>query len=66
MESGMREAGNLALALRMLGSSDAISKDAGGAIDTLADILFEKLFTLEAERERICQMARGEQTAVQS
>ena len=57
LESPVLEARNLALAARMLGSSDDMPKDPGAALDSVADMLVEKLEALQETRERIWQLA---------
>jgi hypothetical protein len=58
LESPVRDACNLAMACRMLASSDDMPKEAGRALDSVADMLVEKLEALETERERIWRLAR--------
>jgi hypothetical protein len=58
LESPVLDARNLALATRMLASSDDMPKDAGRALDSVADMLFEKLKALEEERKRLWLAAK--------
>jgi hypothetical protein len=59
IETPMRSAGNLALALRMLASSDDIPKGAGAALDAVADLIFMKLVEIIEGRERVLELARS-------
>jgi hypothetical protein len=57
-EGPVRNARNLAMVARMLGSSDDMPKDPGAALDSVADMLVEKLEALEKTRERVWRLAR--------
>jgi hypothetical protein len=59
METPLLEARNLAMAARMMAAADEMPKDAGAALDTVADLLFEKLIVLAEERDRLWQLARN-------
>ncbi len=51
------EARNLAMAARMMASADEMPKDAGAALDAVADLIFMKLVEIIDERERILELA---------
>src|SRR5258705_13220864 len=53
METPFLQVRNLALAARMMGSSDAMTKEEGAALDTLADTIVTMLDELKEERERL-------------
>jgi hypothetical protein len=57
LENSVRVARNLAMAIRMLGSSDDMPRGPGAALDTVADMLVEKLEALEKTRERVWRQA---------
>jgi hypothetical protein len=57
LESPVLAARNLAMAARMLGSSDDMPKDPEAALDSVADMLVEKLEALEKTRERLWRQA---------
>jgi hypothetical protein len=59
LDSAVLGARNLAVAARMLGSSDDMPKGAGAALDSVADMLVEKLEALEETRGRIWKLARA-------
>jgi hypothetical protein len=59
LESPVLDARNLALAARMLASSDDMPKGPGAALDSVTDTLFEKLKALEKTRERVWILARA-------
>jgi hypothetical protein len=63
LESQMREACNLAMAIRMMASSDDMPEEPGLALDSVADMLVGKLEAMEKERERIWHVARGDEEA---
>jgi len=58
METPLLEARNLAMAVRMMAAADELPKDAGAALDAVADLLFEKLIVLVEERERLCSLLK--------
>jgi hypothetical protein len=47
----------MALAARMLGSSDDMPRNPGAALDSVADMLVEKLEALQKTRERVWRLA---------
>jgi hypothetical protein len=57
LESPVLDARNLAVAARMLGSSDDMPERQGLALDSVADMLVEKLEALEKTRERVWRLA---------
>ena len=57
LEDPVRGARNLAMAARMLGSSDDMPAGPGAALDSVADMLVEKLEALEETRERVWRQA---------
>ena len=57
MELPLLNARNLAMAARMMASADEMPKDAGAALDAVADMLFEKLIVLAEERDRLWKLA---------
>jgi hypothetical protein len=57
MEPRFYEVRNLAMAARMMASADEMPRDAGAALDAVADLLYEKIAALIAERERLCKLA---------
>jgi hypothetical protein len=57
LESPVLAARNLAMAARMLGSSDNMPKDSGAALDSVADMLVQKLKALEEAQQRVWQLA---------
>jgi hypothetical protein len=57
MESPLLEVRNLAMAARMMASAAEMPKDAGAALDAVADLIFEKMIVLIGERERLCKLA---------
>jgi hypothetical protein len=59
LESPVLDARNLALAARMLASSDDMPERPGLALDSVADMLVEKLEALEEARLRIWLAAKG-------
>jgi hypothetical protein len=59
MESPVLNARNLAMAARMLGSSDDMPAGPGAALDSVADMLVEKLEALEKTRERVWLRAQA-------
>jgi hypothetical protein len=59
LESPVLDARNLALAARMLASSDDMPERPGLALDSVADGLVEKLEALEEARGRVWLAAKG-------
>jgi len=59
LETPVLDARNLAMAARMLGSSDDMPKNPGAALDSVADMLVEKLEALAEKREGVWQLARA-------
>jgi hypothetical protein len=59
LESPVLDARNLAVAARMLGSSNDMPKGAGAALDTVADMLVAKLEAVQETRERVWRLARA-------
>jgi hypothetical protein len=59
METPLLEARSLALAVRMMAAANELPKDAGAALDAVADIIFGKLIDLSEERTRLWKLARG-------
>jgi hypothetical protein len=59
LEEPLYEARNLAMAARMMASADEMPKDAGAALDAVADLIFMKLVEIMDERERILELARS-------
>jgi hypothetical protein len=57
LESPVLDARNLALAARMLGSSDDMPRGPGAALDSVADMLVKKLEALDETRLRVGQLA---------
>ena len=58
METPLLEARNLAMAVRMMAAADELPKDAGLALDAVADLIFDKLIDLCEERSRLWKLAR--------
>jgi hypothetical protein len=59
LETPVLDARNLALATRMLASSDDMSKEAGRALDSVADALFNRLEGLSEAQHRIWLLAKA-------
>lgn len=59
METPFYEVRNLAMAARMMAAAAELPKDAGAALDAVADLIFEKMIILIGERERLCKLARA-------
>jgi hypothetical protein len=57
METPLLEARNLAMAVRMMAAADELPKDAGLALDTVADLILDKLIGLSEERARLRKLA---------
>jgi hypothetical protein len=57
MESPLLEVRNLAVAVRMMGSADDMPKEHGAALDSVADMLREKLEALDKTRGHIWRLA---------
>jgi hypothetical protein len=57
METPLLEARHLAMAVRMMAAADELPKDAGLALDTVADLIFDKLIGLSEERTRLWRLA---------
>jgi len=57
MESTMLEVSNLAMAVRMMASSDDMESEPGAAFDALADTIIEKLNALSEDRHRLWKLA---------
>jgi len=57
LETPVLDARNVAVAARMLGTSGDMPKGPGAALDSVADMLVEKLEALEKTRERVWQLA---------
>jgi hypothetical protein len=57
LESPVLDARNLAMAARMLGSSSDMPRDPGGALDSVADMLVQKLEAIEETRRRVWRQA---------
>jgi len=53
LEEPMHQARNLAMAARMIGSASEMPKDAGAALDAVADLIFMKLVEIMDEKVRI-------------
>jgi hypothetical protein len=58
METPLLEARSLAMAVRMMAAASELPKDAGAALDMVADIIFDKLNGLSEERARLWKLAR--------
>jgi hypothetical protein len=58
LEGPLLQARSLAMAARMMGSADEMPKDAGAALDAVADLIFMKLVEIMDERERILELAK--------
>jgi hypothetical protein len=58
METPLLEARNLAMAVRMMAAAEELPKDAGLALDAVADLIFDKLIDLCEERARLWKLAR--------
>ena len=57
METPLLEARNLAMAVRMMAGSGDLPKDAGTALEVVADLIFEKLIGACDERARLWKLA---------
>jgi hypothetical protein len=57
MESPLLESRNLAMAVRMMAGSGDLPKDAGTALEVVADLIFEKLIEACGERDRLWKLA---------
>jgi hypothetical protein len=57
METPLLEARNLAMAVRMMAAAAELPKNAGLALDTVADLMFDKLIDLSEERTRLWKLA---------
>jgi hypothetical protein len=57
MEAPLLEARNLAMAVRMMAGSGDLPKDAGIALEVVADLIFEKLIGACDERTRLWKLA---------
>lgn len=58
METPLLETRSLAMAVRMMAAASELPKDAGAALDAVADIIFDKLNDLSEERGRLWKLAR--------
>jgi hypothetical protein len=58
METPLLEARHLAMAVRLMAGSSDLPKDAGSALDTVADLLFIKLIALNEQRTKLYKLAR--------
>jgi hypothetical protein len=59
METPFYEVRNLAMAARMMASANEMPNDAGAALDTIADLIFEKMIVLIEERRRLERLTRN-------
>jgi len=59
LEVPVRDAADIVQAIRMLGSSEEVSKDHRGPIITLANLALERLALVANERTRLAQLASG-------
>lgn len=59
IEEPLYEARNFAMAAYMMASADEMPKDAGAALDAVADRIFMKVVEIIDERERILELARS-------
>jgi hypothetical protein len=57
IHAGEFEARNLAMAVRMMAGSGDLPKDAGIALEVVADLIFEKLIGACDERTRLWKLA---------
>jgi hypothetical protein len=57
METPLLEARHLAMAVRMMAAASELPKDPGSALDTVADLIFDKLIGLSEERTRLWKLA---------
>jgi len=56
-ETPLLEARSLAMAVRMMAAAHELPKDAGSALDTVADLIFDKLIGLSEVRTRPRKLA---------
>jgi hypothetical protein len=56
METPLLQARSLAMAVRMMAATHELPKDAGAALDAVADLMFERLISLCEERERLWRL----------
>jgi hypothetical protein len=59
LEEPLLQARNLAMAARMMSSADEMPKDAGAALDAVADMILTKLGEIMDEWKRILDLARS-------
>jgi hypothetical protein len=58
LETPLCQVRHLALAARMMGTSDAMPKEEGAALDTVADKIVSMVDELKEERERLWRLSR--------
>jgi hypothetical protein len=58
METPLLQVRSLAMAVRMMAAAPELSKDAGTALDAVADLMFERLIELCEDRIRLWKLAR--------
>ena len=63
LEEPVRDAADIVQAIRMLGSSEEISKDHKGPIITLAQLALDKLELVAKERTRLAVLAASQPAA---
>jgi hypothetical protein len=57
METPLLQVRSLAMAVRMMAAARELPKDAGSALDAVADLMFESLISLCEDRTRLWKLA---------
>jgi hypothetical protein len=58
MEGPLLRVRSLAMAVRMMSAAHELPRDAGNALDAIADVIFERLIDLCEDRTRLWKLAR--------